>query len=73
MDTWAQNYNANPQPFVWTRTADDIIAKVKLRTNRPNQNRDGPLAGASPAVAVAVEAVGVDADLSDAYRVSRRR
>ena len=29
IDTWAQNYNANPQPFVWTRTADDIIAKVK--------------------------------------------
>ena len=25
----AQNWNDNPQPFAWTQTADDIIAKVK--------------------------------------------
>ena len=29
IDTWAQNWNDNPQPFAWTQTADDIIAKVK--------------------------------------------
>ena len=29
IDTWAQNWNDNPQPFAWTRPADDIIAKVK--------------------------------------------
>ena len=29
IDTWAQSWNDNPQPFAWTRPADDIIAKVK--------------------------------------------
>ena len=29
IDIWAQNWNDNPQPFAWTQTADDIIAKVK--------------------------------------------
>ena len=29
IDTWAQNWNDDPQPFAWTRPADDIIAKVK--------------------------------------------
>ena len=37
IDTWAQNYNANPQPFVWTRTADDI--------NVPGQGRAVPVGG----------------------------
>ena len=29
IDIWAQNWNDNPKPFTWTRTADDIITKVK--------------------------------------------
>ena len=24
-----ENHNANPKPFIWTKTADQIIAKVK--------------------------------------------
>ncbi|MDV3123442.1 hypothetical protein M1247_00815 [Mycobacterium sp. 21AC1] len=27
--TWAQHWNADPEPFIWTATADDIIAKVQ--------------------------------------------
>lgn len=29
IDTWTEYWNHDPQPFVWTKTADDIITKVK--------------------------------------------
>lgn len=29
IDVWASQWNDNPQPFVWTKTVDDIITKVK--------------------------------------------
>jgi len=29
IDRWASHWNANPQPFIWTKTVDDIITKVK--------------------------------------------
>lgn len=29
IDQWAEAWNENPHPFVWRKTADDIIAKVK--------------------------------------------
>lgn len=29
IDTWASHWNDDPQPFVWTKTVDDIITKVK--------------------------------------------
>jgi len=29
IDVWASHWNADPQPFVWTKTVDDIITKVK--------------------------------------------
>ena len=29
IDVWASHWNDNPQPFVWTKTVDDIITKVK--------------------------------------------
>ena len=29
IDVWASHWNNNPQPFVWTKTVDDIITKVK--------------------------------------------
>ena len=29
IDTWAHSWNHNPKPLAWTKTADDIIAKVK--------------------------------------------
>lgn len=29
IDLWASHWNDDPQPFVWTKTANDIITKVK--------------------------------------------
>lgn len=29
IDVWASHWNDNPKPFVWTKTVDDIITKVK--------------------------------------------
>jgi transposase len=29
IDNWASNWNDDPQPFVWTKNANDIIAKVR--------------------------------------------
>jgi len=29
IDTWVENWNENPSPFVWTKTADEIIEKVR--------------------------------------------
>jgi transposase len=29
IETWAEHWNDNPTPFTWTKTADDIIAKVR--------------------------------------------
>jgi hypothetical protein len=27
--TWAEHWNADPKPFIWKATADEIIAKVQ--------------------------------------------
>ena len=27
--TWAAHWNADPKPFIWKATADDIITKVQ--------------------------------------------
>ena len=37
IDIWAQNWNDNPKPFTWTRTADDIITKVKRGRAAPTK------------------------------------
>lgn len=29
IDVWASHWNDNPQPFIWTKTINDIITKVK--------------------------------------------
>ncbi len=29
IDVWASHWNEQPQPFIWTKTVDDIITKVK--------------------------------------------
>ncbi len=29
IDVWVSHWNDEPKPFVWTRTAEDIITKVK--------------------------------------------
>ena len=31
IDTWASLWNDNPEPFIWTTSAQDIIAKVRRR------------------------------------------
>ena len=29
IDTWVSHWNDDPKPFVWTKTAKDIVTKVK--------------------------------------------
>jgi len=29
IETWAEHWNDDPQPFVWTKPAKEIITKVK--------------------------------------------
>ncbi len=29
IDTWVSHWNDDPKPFVWTKTAEEIIAKVR--------------------------------------------
>ena len=29
IDVWTSHWNHDPQPFVWTKTVDDIITKVE--------------------------------------------
>ena len=29
IEVWAEHWNDNPKPFIWNKTAEDIIAKVK--------------------------------------------
>ena len=46
IEVWAERWNDDPKPFVWRKTADDIITKGPPRPNRPhppNQIRDAPL------------------------------
>ena len=44
---WAKHWNADPQPFIWTKAADEIIEKVRRGRGRtpPGQIRDGSLGG----------------------------
>jgi hypothetical protein len=32
--TWIQNWNENPQPFVWTKTADQILDRLSSYIER---------------------------------------
>jgi hypothetical protein len=36
---WADNWNANPKPYVWTKTADDILASIGNYCTRINDSR----------------------------------
>ena len=29
IDVWASQWNDDPQPFLWTKTVDDIMPKVR--------------------------------------------
>ncbi|MEO5724836.1 MAG: IS630 family transposase, partial [Ilumatobacteraceae bacterium] len=29
MELWTEHWNHDPKPFVWTKTADDIMTKVR--------------------------------------------
>jgi len=48
IEAYLNAHNADPKPYVWTATAESILAKVqRARTKLEqvvNQNRDGPLA-----------------------------
>ena len=47
IDTWIEGWNENPTPFIWKKTADEILAssppRPSLTTNRWNYSRDRPL------------------------------
>jgi hypothetical protein len=36
---WIQTWNDNPKPFVWTKTADQILDSIARYCNRINQSR----------------------------------
>ena len=46
IEVWAEHWNDNPQPFVWKKTADDIITKISRGRTAltEGQIRDAPLA-----------------------------
>ena len=36
---WAKNWNANPKPYVWTKTADEILESLAIYCQRINDSR----------------------------------
>lgn len=36
---WADHWNANPKPYVWTKTADDILESLAAYCQRINDSR----------------------------------
>jgi transposase len=36
---WISTWNENPRPFVWTKTADEILESVARYCNRINESR----------------------------------
>lgn len=37
--SWIQNWNDNPQPYIWTKTADDILDSIARYCTRINDSR----------------------------------
>jgi transposase len=37
--TWIDTWNENPRPFVWTKTADEILESIARYCNRINESR----------------------------------
>lgn len=37
--TWIQTCNDNPRPYVWTKTADQILASIANYCSRINDSR----------------------------------
>jgi hypothetical protein len=50
IELWVEHWNDDPKPFVWHKTAEEIIENGATRTRRspPGQITDGPLAGSRP-------------------------
>ena len=36
---WIETWNENPQPFVWTKNADEILDSIARYCNRINESR----------------------------------
>ena len=51
IELWADHWNDDPQPFVWHKTAEEIIKKVRRGRSAtyPSYLSDGPLAGGGQA------------------------
>jgi adenylosuccinate lyase len=37
---WANEWNTNPKPFIWTKTADEILETLAAYCQRINDSRD---------------------------------
>ncbi|MGE0843920.1 MAG: IS630 family transposase, partial [Pseudonocardia sp.] len=37
--SWVANWNQDPKPYVWTKTADDILASIARYCTRINDSR----------------------------------
>jgi len=37
--TWIETWNGDPRPFVWTKSADEILDSIARYCNRINQSR----------------------------------
>jgi transposase len=42
LDAWVNTWNENPRPFVWTKTADEILDKLKRYLTLIQQTSDAP-------------------------------
>jgi transposase len=49
---WAEHWNLDPKPYMWHKTAEEIITKVRRGRAgpHPSQNRDAALAGGGQAL-----------------------
>ena len=36
---WIETWNENPRPYVWTKTADQILESIATYCNRINESR----------------------------------
>jgi len=38
VSAWITAWNEDPKPFIWTKTADEILASLASYLTRPNQS-----------------------------------
>ena len=48
---WTQTWNDDPKPYVWTKTADQILKSIATYCTRIKESRQTTLEAAPPKVA----------------------